>query len=197
MRPSTALLDCLGTADEHGLEIDAIEQSTDLGRHAIHDAVRVLVARGLAERLRPGVYRLTSAGHLARANGDEIRPGPCGVHVNAPRSGTLRRRLWCAMRAMSKFSIDDLLLRAASGDEADARTNVRKYLSALERAGYLARMKHRQPGDAPTSNGFARWLLLRNTGPIAPIWQSSKGRLHDPNTGETIDLTALEEASHA
>lgn len=199
MRPSNRLLELIGTAGEDGIHLADLDDRAEFSRKSVRNAVDVLKERGLIESIALGRYRLTVAGRLAREYGTDIKPGPGprGLSVARRFPRCLRGKLWQAMRSTCKFSLDDLLLRSADGNESDARNNALKYVNALERAGYLIRMKRRQPGDAPTSNGFVRWVLVRNSGPKAPIWQSSKGRLYDPNTGETIDLTALEEASHA
>ncbi|AFL76195.1 hypothetical protein [Thiocystis violascens] len=191
MRSSTLLLKLIGEAGEEGATLEALDQAIDgLSRKAIVMATGVLAQRGLLERRAPGHYRLTAAGRLALEAGIAIKPGPRGTHATAIQARSLRAKLWRAMRALNKFGIDDLLLRGANGDEADARNNAGKYVNVLERAGYLIRLKHRLPGDAPTSPGFVRWLLVHNTGPKAPIWQAGKRQLHDPNTGKTFALDA-------
>ncbi len=195
MRSSTLLLKLIGEADEDGIGLDALDQSIDgLSRKAIVMATGVLAQRGLLERRAPGCYRLTAAGRLALESGVAIKSGPRGTHATGVQVRSLRAKLWRAMRALNKFGIDDLLLRAANGDEADARNNAGKYIAALERAGYLIRMKHRQPGEAQTSPGFVRWILIKNTGPRPPVWQLRQGRVFDPNTGDSIDLSAPETA---
>lgn len=198
-RPSNHLLGLIHDAGEDGLTLAALDAGADLERKSIRNAIEVLKGRGLIERVAPGQYRLTAAGRLAQQFGTPIKPGPEGQTLSVARRypRCLRGKLWAAMRALGKFSLDDLLLRAAKGDEADARNNALKYVNALERAGYLVRMRQRQPGTAPTSNGFVRWLLVRNTGPQAPIWQNAKGQIHDPNSGETFDLDAVSEVAHA
>lgn len=197
MNTSTRLLHLIGAEGEAGITLDALDERLETqSRAAIVMAAGVLAQRGLLERPAPGRYRLNSAGRLALANGAEIKSGPRATRATAVQTRSLRARLWRAMRAMQKFSLDDVLLRAANGDEADAPNNAIKYINALERAGYLVRMRQRLPGDAPTSNGFVRWLLVRNTGPLAPIWQTRQGRLFDPNTQDTYPL-ACPEVAHA
>ncbi len=194
MRPSTQLLHVFGEAGEGGTTLGALETATSMSRKAIIAATGVLNQRGLLERLALGSYRLTAAGRLALEGGIEIKPGPKGERSPKQHRHCLRARLWRGMRALGKFGIDDLLLRAAQGDEADARNNAVKYINALERAGYLIRMKHRLPGEAKTSNGFTRWILIKNTGPKPPVWQLRQGRVFDPNTGDSVDLSAPETA---
>ncbi len=89
---------------------------------------------------------------------------------------------------LRKATIPELLSFAAIGEEKAADNNVRKYLLALEKAGYLVRDARRVPGIAPTSNGFARWVLIERTGPWAPIYSNRKRHLYDPNTKKEIAL---------
>lgn len=194
MRSSTLLLKLIGEAGEDGIGLDALESIAGISRKAIVMATGVLAQRGLLDRPAPGCYRLTAAGRLALEAGVEIKPGSSGPRAAKRCAKCLRARLWRAMRALNKFGVDDLLLRAANGDEADAHDNARKYLGALERAGYLIRLKHRLPGEAKKSNGFVRWILINNTGPKAPVWRLRQGRVFDPNTGDSIDLSAPETA---
>lgn len=197
MRNARLLLQHICAGGQDGVTLDALDEAAEhLLRKSIVSAVGTLVERGLVERPEPGRYRLTSAGLIALNDQDGL---PSYPRQRAPRQcvKSLRTRLWRGMRAMQKFGIDDLLLCSANGDEADARNNAIKYVNALERGGYLARMRRRAPGDAPTSNGFVRWLLLRNTGPEAPIWQNRQDSVFDPNTRETVHLGAAQEASHA
>ncbi len=192
-RPSNLLLQLIGQAPEEGITLDAIDDHAELDRKAITAATGVLFRRGLIERPALGSYRLTDAGRLALASGTDIKPGPRGARSPKRHAHGLRARMWRAMRLLTKFTIDDLLLRAARGDEAGARNNAVKYVNALEHGGYLVRMKHREPGEAPTSQGYFRWILLRDTGPKPPVWQVGKGRIHDQNTGQTISLGAADE----
>lgn len=197
-RPSNRLLGLIGDAGDAGMTLAVLDASAELDRKCVRNAIEALKTRGLIEAIDHGLYRLTAAGRLARHYGLDIKPGPRGergpkLHVNG-----LRARLWKAMRALHKFGLDDLLLRAANGDEAGARNNAVKYLNALERAGYLVRLRRRDPGIAVTSNGFVRWLLIRSTGPRPPIWQAGKGQIHDPNTGAVHALAEpAREVTHA
>ena len=52
----------------------------------------------------------------------------------------------------------------------------------------LRRMRRRVAGTQPASNGFAKWQLLKDLGPIAPSVRSRRGVLHDHNSGAEIAL---------
>lgn len=185
---STELLGLIGAAGQPGITLAALDEQVPQSKKAIVMAAGVLAERGLLERPAPGLYRLTPAGRIALANGAEIKGGPRRTHLTAVQENSLRARLWRAMRAMNKFGLDDLLLRAATGTEGDAANNAIKYVNVLERAGYLLRLRQRLPGEAPTSPGFPRWILLRNSGPRPPVWRKRHAEILDPNTGKTYPL---------
>lgn len=194
---STDLLGLIGAAGEAGITLAALADQIPQTKKSISMAATVLAERGLLERLAPGLYRLTAAGRIALANGAEIKGGPRLTHATPVQERSLRARLWRAMRAMNKFGLEDLLLRAASGDECDAANNATKYIGALERAGYLLRLRHRLPGEALTSPGFPRWILVRNTGPRPPVWSRKSARVVDSNTKKTYSTQPADAAEVA
>ena len=103
--------------------------------------------------------------------------------------GTDREKTWRAIRIKQKFTLDELA-RAVfdSGDRAaDPVDNIRRFVVALEKAGYLISMKKRVPGTALTSNGFKRWMLVRDTGPKNPI--PRKSGVWDQNDGVEYPFT--------
>jgi len=58
---------------------------------------------------------------------------------------------------------------------------MRRAIGRLRRAGYLREAPTRVRGTAVTSNGFKKFTLVRNTGPIAPVWSDARKCLHDFN----------------
>jgi hypothetical protein len=85
------------------------------------------------------------------------------------------------MRMTKKFSVDDLVLRAAGGNEANPRNSASRYLNALERAGYVVRLSSSAPHKP-------RWVLVRDTGAIPPTIRTGR-RVYDHNTGEEYRWT--------
>lgn len=168
--------------------VEELAAATGIDRKQVAKSCGILKTRGLAERRRAGCYRLTEAGRIAdRA----VRSGPTGKHTGrrgANRAPSLRERIWRALRSLHKASLPELLQVASLGDEKDAASNARRYLGWLEQAGYIARLRTREPGTAPTSNGFVRWLLVRDSGPLPPRRSTRDGGLFDPNTGEAHPL---------
>lgn len=102
----------------------------------------------------------------------------------APRGMTfgLRARAWWVMRETPMFTLPSLLAIVAKGSEADAVSNLGKYIRALARACILAEAGRDKPACL-TDNGVKRYRLARNTGPKAPVWRASRGEVYDPNTG--------------
>lgn len=181
---------------EHALD-ECITESklvalSKLKEKQVENAVCKLRKHGLVTRTAPGCYRLTSEGKEAlAAEAPVIRPGPKGTYQKVRiHRHSLRARVWRAIRIRRKFSIPEIEPLVLQGHEKNMRSNIGKYLKALELAGYLVRMKKREAGTAPTSNGFARWWLPddKNTGPIAPVWRPARNVVFDQNTGEEVPL---------
>ena len=140
--------------------------------------------------LENGRYNLTPAGRAFLDSGKRLTSGPRGPQPGKRLfKGTLRERAWHAMRIRQKFSLGEILEIAARGKERDAESNVGKYLRALRRAGFLTEMRRKkEEGDAPTSNGVKRYLLVRDSGPQAPRWLPRRGLVYDPNTEQEHPL---------
>jgi hypothetical protein len=90
-----------------------------------------------------------------------------------PTAGA-RARTWTAMRVLGSFTIADVMATAEV-----TRQNASKYLVALERAGFLLRLKDNVSGRA---GSHIRYRLVRNSGPEAPAVQTN-GDVLDLNTG--------------
>jgi len=90
------------------------------------------------------------------------------------------------MRMSGKFTVPEILrLAAQPGVRGGSADNLHRYLRALEAAGYVRRLPVREPGTAPGSNGYVRWLLVRDSGPVAPTIRRD-GTVLDRNSGEII-----------
>ncbi|WP_119167082.1 helix-turn-helix domain-containing protein [Algihabitans albus] len=169
---------------------DLAEELT-MPRKEVSKALVVLHERGLAKRQRPGCYLVTEAGMLARRNGEAIASGPRSAHTgrrNANAQPTLRDKAWRAMRSLDKFTLGDLI-ELTGGGGRDPESNLRRYLRGLKAAGYLAELRFREPGTAPSSPGAKRYRLIKNSGPLPPRISQKRDDLYDPNTGESHPLT--------
>lgn len=181
---STRLLQAL--AHGQSRDIDELVRALGLSRRQVSDAAAILVRRDLVERLIPGCYRLTDTGRAAAAGNARITSGPTGPTGAIPRRrDTFRERAWRSMRVRRAFTVDDIVSDAGRG-EADIRNNAQSYLRQLRLAGYVGERPNRQPGTAPSSPGFKRFMLVRDTGPQAPAYRSALNALHDFNTGEDV-----------
>lgn len=157
-----------------------------VARRMLINAAGRLVERGLIERVERGCYRLTAEGEAAQAAGVVIKSGPRGPMLRRrPVRNSLNARLWRAMRLKGKFTIP-ALLELAVKDEKNPRCGAERFIRMLERAGYLHRLAKRDPGTSPTSNGYVRWSLVRDTGELPPMPRRNGAELYDPNTGEVM-----------
>lgn len=181
----TALLQRLSTGT--CLTIDELAAELDLTRRQVSRAAAVLIRRDYLRRAAIGCYCLTDAGMAAVAAREVITSGPMGPRDKVPEiRNTLRQRAWWAMRIRGQFTVPDLIGDAATAADANPADNLQRYLRALHAAGYVAPHPRRAPGTAMTSNGFKRWVLVRNTGPRAPAILSKVRAVHDFNTGEDV-----------
>lgn len=174
-----AVLAALGSGECR--TIDVLAEILPLTRAQVSSACARLISRALVVRIETGCFRATGDGLVALARGVDIKSGPRGPRpAGAParrvRHVTQRDRLWQAMRIKGKFSVPELL-ELAGGSAANAQ----RYLARLARAGYLLELPRRGAGTAPTSNGFKRWALIRDTGPLAPLWRPRLRQVFDPN----------------
>jgi len=134
-------------------------------------------------------FEASDAGRAFVKSGQDITTGPRGnlTGVRVHSEDTFRASLWRALRQLKRASTIDLieLARDVKRDgKGDLRANALRYLRALERAGVVIQMKQKAVGHAPTSNGFLRFSLINDLGPIAPV--ASKKGLLDRNANEVI-----------
>ena len=181
------LLEAIGrTAPRDCITEEAVMRITGLSARQVEQGILKLRQHGLVEKVSPGCHKLTDAGRAADAEGMILRSGPRGGGQTGKRihKDTLRIRVWRAIRIRRKFSIPDLVALVAEGGERDIESNIRKYLSALTRAGILTELPRREAGTALTSNGYKRWWLRdeQDTGPAAPVWRQGANTVYDPNT---------------
>lgn len=168
------------------LTTQALAEVTGLDPRRVADACCRLVSRGWIVRRERGCFELSETGRKAIEAGETITGGPTGPLTQAtprrPRRRTVRDKMWCAMRTLMKVRISDLETMAGA-----SRDNAQRYVGALEKTGYLTRLRT-EPGTAPTSNGHCRWLLVRNSGPEAPVYRPRNADVYDRNTNEVYRI---------
>ncbi len=141
-----------------------------------------------------GGYQATTAGRKFSSDGRSVSEHVLSYpEVARPKNGVkakgdaLRTAMWTALRIMKKATIHDLI--RVSGDygvvKVDALASA--WLKGLIKAGIVVELNTRAPGFAPTSNGFKRYSLLRDLGPVAPSVKATF--VLDNNTGDKIATT--------
>jgi hypothetical protein len=142
------------------------------------------------------VYSATKAGRAFAATGEQIVGGNfgSGKYRRPPRQGTVKQRLWTALRHLKKATYGDLVeVIHRKGETAVNLTDcARGYLKALARAGIVVQLANRQAGTLPSSRGFVRYALVNDVGPLAPV--CGKRDVFDPNARKSIPFL---EKAHA
>ena len=173
------------------VRVPEVSEAIGRSRKDIARALDVLHRRGLVQRQRPGCYLVTAAGMQARDTGAAIKSGPLGPHSDRRKQHaqpTARDLAWRAMRRLEKFTLDDLIEIGEIGGR-DPHSNLGRYLRGLQAAGYIRELRKRAAGTARTSNGHKRYLLIVNSGPLAPRISGKRGDIYDPNTHESHAIT--------
>ncbi len=164
------------------------EKLNDENRRVVR-SMDVLRRRGLVVRLESGLYKLTPAGEEARHGGASLKSGPRKPHTGRARKpAPFRQALWTALRFGEAATIPDML--SLIPEEVHGRnphSNAYHYLRRLAVAGFVLRLTQRDPGTALTSNGFIRFRLIKNTGPLAPFWSGKAKKMIDQNVSENDD----------
>lgn len=168
--------------------VSDLESKLDLTRRQISNAAMCLLRRDYLIWLGAGRYQISEAGKTAAIAGEVITSGPMGPNRFGPRvvRNTIRERAWRAMRIRKRFTVPDLVTDAATEADGEPANNLRRYLRALERAGYVANTPRRIAGTAMTSNGHLLWILVKDTGPLAPIVLTKLAAIRDQNTREDV-----------
>lgn len=168
------------------LTVVEIAAALDVTTHAVSAAMTHLVSRGLVDRKAIGCFALTDEGAAWRASGRSVSvnaPRPTALPTRKPKRLALSDRAWAALRIRQKATVFDLAELARRG-EATAEARIRAYLLALERAGYVVRLA--RPESTRPRGKAARWLLVRDTGPLAPVVRTKRGDVWDRNTGQAF-----------
>ena len=169
--------------------IDQLDAVLPLNRRQISNAAAILIKRDYMDRIEAGCYCLTASGLAAAERGERVTSGPLGALTRKsrrPRRNSFRQRAWNAMRMSVTFTIGELIIAAAS-DDKDPESNLINYLLFLRRVGYVAELPVRQTGTRMTSNGFKRFRLLKDTGPVAPALRMKKRAIWDFNLGALVE----------
>lgn len=176
--------------DHRPTTLEVLAARCGRSKNAVKQHLRHLMAQGLAERVARGVYRASDRGLRAQDAGLWLRKGPKGPHTGfqRPRRETVVDLSWKLLRLLGRASAAEIaaLLPVEPGrcGGRAPEANVRRYLKVLERFGYVRRLPRERRG--PGWAGRDRFALVRDTGPLAPIWRPSRGALCDPNLDRDI-----------
>lgn len=140
----------------------------------IRTSGKALVSRGYLVDME-GCYQITNKGQGFLTSGKFCVNGSQKGDFAARSRFSLRTRVWNLIRMRTaSWDIDDLLMTLADGTEKNAEHNLKHYVRALLKAGYVERTPRNQQ----------LFRLVRNTGRLAPALNSPAKTLTDPNTGE-------------
>lgn len=164
-----AILEVLADGEEHFIR--DLAATLDVSAKKIADSGGHLVRNGYATR-DLGIYRATEKG-LAALKAGLRHGGKPGMSVARYRT-SLRSRAWNLMCMKMWLSIDDMLMTLADGSEKGAEKNLRRYVRALRKAGYIER----------SARNPKLFRLVNKTGRNAPAYNMRRETVTDTNTGE-------------
>lgn len=163
------ILEALADGEEHFIR--DLAATLEISAKKIADSGGHLVRNGYATR-GLGVYRATEKG-LAALKAGLRHGGKPGMSVERYRT-SLRSRAWNLMRIKMWLSVDDMLMTLADGSEKSAERDLRRYVRALQKAGYVER----------SARNPQLFRLVNNTGRNAPAYNTKRETVTDTNTGE-------------
>lgn len=100
-------------------------------------------------------------------------PRTNGSFTRNKGSKDARTMAWMAMHVTRTFTLPQLSMTSGIGE-----SNARDYILRLQKYGFIRKVQENSSGRA---GSHSVWLLVRYTGPDAPIAMKD-GRLYDPNT---------------
>lgn len=167
---------------------DLMRRLPDWPPRRISNGLYTLQRNNLAILFHDDTWQLTA--HGATTDPEALLPGAAGESRarKTTKKRTLRQRAWAALRRKGgKATIPDLMRALGTDREMDAN-NIGCYFRRLAAVGLLTNPRRRVAGNDPTSNGHLIWMVPLDAGPRAPMWQTGKNVIHDPNTGKTYAL---------
>ncbi|WP_374631776.1 hypothetical protein [Ferrovibrio sp.] len=157
--------------------METIAQRASISHHEVSLRMAALRKAGLVERERAQVYWLSAKG---KRELDKLRRHD----AEKPDRDSLEQRLWNALRqAPQRHSLEHLLTLASRPDDTNAAARASAWLGHLQGTGIVVQL----PGNA---NFPARWRLLEDIGPLAPVWREALGVLFDWNRRQALQQEA-------
>jgi len=155
----------------------------------LRKSVRGLLTHSLLEYTPECCYRITDNGKKAHeayiASDVEVEPiTDENVHKNQSKmKDHNRQRAWNMLR-MGKAVTAAEMAGVVARNSSDQTANLRKYLRSLEEFGYVKKLPNKKPPEVKGARGQTLYLLVKNTGMIAPVYLSTKKKMMDLNKEE-------------
>ncbi|WP_421780755.1 hypothetical protein [Kiloniella litopenaei] len=164
--------------------IDELAGMLDISRKAISTSAARLILDDYLVRREIGCYEITEKGAQAKADGIKFTSGPKGEKrkPSLRKRRTLKDNIWAALRIKRKATIEDLLFVGEIEGRKSSRSNALNFLTKLQSVGVVRKLPRKVPGEALTSNGFNRYLLVKDLGPETPYFRAKIGKVYDPNS---------------
>ncbi len=160
----------------------------DRSTSVVGRALGNLIFRKLVRTITMGEFTPTAAGKKLIADGGTVNSGPRPGKIQGPRNSkedSLRARLWRGIITLKRFTISDLVARAARDTDKNAAPAARRYINYLKNAGFLIELPHRsRSGAYPKQGEKIFWLKDAPSGRKPPrVKKSQDGQpgMFDPN----------------
>lgn len=167
---------------------DHICEKFDRSTGVVGRALGNLIYRKLVRTGAMGAFIPTAAGKLLIAEGKTVNSGPRPGKQQAPRkcgkADSLRARLWRAIITLKRFTVSDIVQRAARDTDANPAPAARRYVNYLKNAGYLVELPRRSASGAYPKQGEKIFWLKDSAGRLPPrVRKSPDGipGMFDPN----------------
>jgi Fic family protein len=124
------------------------------------DVSRSSAQRYVKELLHDGLLKIVKQRRNGDRGGDVYKLTQTLPLPNWKEEQSSRNHIWSTIRILQTFTLPDLLI-----DPKVSESSVKKYIKYLLKVEYLKIIEPRLNG----SKSYNRYLLIRNSGPIAPI----------------------------
>ena len=170
--------------------IDDLAAELGIPNKAVTRGAAALIQDGYLIRRERGCFELSEKGIAAKGKEISFTSGPNGKKQkpSMPKRRTLKDNIWAALRIKNKATLEDLLFVATIDGQISSPGNARAYLKHLRDAGIVRLMSRKAAGEAPTSNGFNRYMLVNNLGPKTPYFSRVNNKIFDPNSEAFLEV---------
>lgn len=167
---------------------DHLCETFDRSPSVVARALGNLIYRKLVRTSSVGAYIPTAIGKRLILQGGTVNSGPRPGKQQSPRKcgkdDSQRARLWRAIITVKRFTVSDIVQRAARDTDANPVPAARRYVNYLVNAGYLVELPRRSPTGAYPKQGEKIFWLRESAGRLPPRVRKSKAGIpgmYDPN----------------